>query len=64
MITTKHDLDVSSQVYVIRKTQAVRQTVYVCKPCRRPLSVAEFIERWCEHCRRGVAVEATKEPAV
>ncbi|MBX5238665.1 hypothetical protein [Rhizobium sp. NLR22b] len=44
-------------------SKLLRPTFHICKSCSRTLSVAEFIERHCENCKRDVEVIATKEPA-
>ena len=35
-------------------------TVHICKACERHLSIAEFIERHCEACKKDVEVVATR----
>jgi len=52
MIHTKHDFDVSASLEAARQAQrsAVRASFTGCSECRKPLSIAEIIERHCEKC--------------
>lgn len=29
-------------------------TIYECKECGKALSIAEFLERWCDRCRKDI----------